>query len=83
LYFKAGRNYLDRPIGYGQKKIDDYIRNDYHKVTDIVKPGWDLAGAVEDLRLLFQVGWTVAEQEDWPDWKAESEFHAHRQANPP
>jgi Zn-dependent M28 family amino/carboxypeptidase len=79
LYFRAGMNYLDRPIGFGQKKIDEYISNDYHKVTDCVKPGWDFAGAVEDLRLLFQVGWTVAEEEQWPDWKVESEFHARRQ----
>ena len=29
-------------------------------MTDEVKPDWDLAGAVEDLRLLFEVGYRVA-----------------------
>jgi Zn-dependent M28 family amino/carboxypeptidase len=81
LYFRSGTNCVGRPPGFGQKKIDEYIQNDYHKVTDTVKPGWDFSGAVEDLRLLFQVGWTVAGQEEWPDWKPDSEFHAHRPPN--
>ena len=38
--------------------------NDYHKVTDEVKPDWDLSGAVEDLQLLFEVGLRVARRDD-------------------
>jgi Zn-dependent M28 family amino/carboxypeptidase len=74
LYLKSGIEYLDYPPGYGEAKVQNFINNDYHKVSDEVKSDWDLRGAVEDLKLLFQVGWRVAEQDHWPKWKPTSEF---------
>ena len=50
----AGVDYIGKPADYGQQKRDEYIANDYHKVSDEVKPDWDLSGAVEDLRLFFR-----------------------------
>lgn len=57
---------------------DRYTTQDYHKVTDEVKPDWNLAGAVEDARLLFTVGRMVAEGEVWPEWQEGTEFRAIR-----
>jgi Zn-dependent M28 family amino/carboxypeptidase len=79
LYFKAGTNFIGKPPDYGPKKIEEYVRQDYHKVTDNVKPDWDFSGAIEDLRLMFEVGWTVAEMEKTPVWKSESEFKNRRE----
>jgi hypothetical protein len=45
-----------------------------------VKPEWDLAGAVDDFRLLFLVGNAVAEADAWPEWKPGTEFKATREA---
>ena len=50
LYTDAGTEYIGKDPTYGQKKRDEYTENDYHKVSDEVKPDWDLSGAVEDLR---------------------------------
>jgi Zn-dependent M28 family amino/carboxypeptidase len=79
LYLKSGVDFVGQPEGYGQKKIDEYTERDYHKVTDEVKPDWDMTGGVEDLRLLLEVGWTVANTDRWPEWKAGSEFKARRE----
>lgn len=76
----AGIDYIDKPVGYGKKKRDEYTENDYHKPSDEVKPDWDLAGAVEDLRLLFQVGYRVAQDDKFPEWKPGTEFKARRDA---
>ncbi len=57
---KAGIHYIGKPEDYGRRKRDEYTQNDYHKVSDEVKPDWDLSGAVEDLQLLFEVGYRVA-----------------------
>jgi Zn-dependent M28 family amino/carboxypeptidase len=76
----AGMDYIDKPAGYGKKKRDEYTENDYHKPSDEVKPDWDLAGAVEDLRLLFQVGYRVAQDDKFPEWKPGTEFKAKRDA---
>jgi Zn-dependent M28 family amino/carboxypeptidase len=78
LYFKAGVNVIGKPRGYGKQKRDDYVLKDYHKVTDEIKPDWDLSGAVEDLQLMYEVGNTVANGAQWPEWKPGAEFKARR-----
>jgi len=76
----AGIEFVGKPADYGMKKRDEYTTNDYHKVSDEVKPDWDLAGAVEDLQLLFEVGNRVAQTDKWPEWKPATEFLAKREA---
>ena len=43
-----------------------------------MNPEWDLAGAVQDLQLLFEVGYQVANGDKFPAWKAGTEFKAKR-----
>ena len=81
LYAKAGNDYVGKPAGYGEGKVNEFIDKDYHKVSDEVKPDWDLTGAVEDLELLRRVGKTVADRYRWPEWRAGSEFQAAREAD--
>lgn len=75
----AGTEYLGQSAEYAQQKRDEYTAHDYHKVTDEVKPDWDLSGAVEDTQLLFRVGYRVAQGERWPEWKPGTEFQAVRE----
>jgi len=71
---------VDKPADYGLQKRLEYTSKDYHKITDEIKPDWDLSGAVEDVQLLFQVGWRVAESEKFPEWMPGTEFKARREA---
>lgn len=77
---KGGVDYLDKPADYGKNKRDEYTEKDYHKVSDEVKPDWDLSGAVEDVRLLLEVGYRVAQGAAYPEWKPGTEFKARRDA---
>ncbi len=74
------KDYIGQPADYGQKKSDDYTLHHYHQVSDEVNPAWDLSGAIEDMRLLFEVGYEVANGDQFPTWKAGSEFKAKREA---
>lgn len=74
-----GADYLDRPADYGTRVRAAYVANDYHKPTDEVKPDWDLAGMVDDTRLLFRVGLEVANGDRWPEWNPGTEFRARRE----
>ncbi|HEY6290040.1 MAG TPA: M28 family metallopeptidase [Terriglobia bacterium] len=76
----SGIDYVGRPEGWGLKMLDEYTANDYHKPSDKIKPDWDLSGAVEDLQLLFSVGYRVADAEKFPQWSPGSEFRAKREA---
>lgn len=78
LYTKAGSNVIGKPDGYGDQKKNDYIAHHYHSVEDIVDDQWDLSGAVQDLQLLFLVGYDVAQGETYPQWRADSEFQRIR-----
>jgi Zn-dependent M28 family amino/carboxypeptidase len=79
LYLKAGVDFPGKPPDFGRYKSDEYTERDYHKVSDEIKSDWDLSGAVEDLRLLGEVGWRVADADAWPEWKSGSEFKARRE----
>jgi len=72
------KDYIGHPADYGQKKSDDYTLHHYHQVSDEVNPAWDLSGAVQDVQLLFEVGYQVANEQEYPTWLAGSEFKAKR-----
>ena len=78
LYLDAGTEYVGKPNGYGMQKRDEYTNKDYHAPSDEVKPDWDLSGAVDDLRVLFRVGYIVAQSDAMPQWKPGTEFKAKR-----
>jgi hypothetical protein len=67
-----GIDYVGKPAGFGETKRADYIANDYHNASDVIKPDWDLLGAVDDLQILLEVGYGVAEQPDRPTWKPDA-----------
>ncbi len=75
----SGIDYIDKPAGYGKKVRDDYTTNDYHKPSDVIKPDWDMRGAVEDVQLLWMIGWEIANSDHYPQWKPGTEFKAKRQ----
>ena len=79
LYIDSGIEYIGKPADYGRQKRDEYTTRDYHKVSDEMKPDWDLTGAVEDLQLLFEVGYRVAQADRYPEWKPGTEFKAKRE----
>jgi Zn-dependent M28 family amino/carboxypeptidase len=78
-----GTDYVHPDPGYGERVRGAYIQNDYHKPTDEVKPDWDMAGIVDDTRLLFGVGLEVANGDTWPTWSPGSEFRSAREQAPP
>jgi len=81
LYTGDGIEYIGKPADFGAKKRAEYLANDYHAVTDEIKPDWDFSGGVDDLRLLFEVGRRVADGTTWPEWKPGTEFRAAREAS--
>lgn len=50
----------------------------YHRLPDEYNPNWDLSGAVEDLQLMFAVGYNLGNTDVFPDWNKGSEFKALR-----
>jgi len=81
LNAKAGIDFIGKPSDYGKLKRDEYTQKDYHKLSDEVKPDWDLSGAEQDMQLLMEVGYRVAQGSKYPEWKPGTEFKAAREAS--
>jgi len=75
-----GVEFIGKPEGYGKKVRDEYTELYYHKPQDEIRPEWDLSGMVEDLQLLWMVGYRVGEADRFPEWKPGTEFKAVRDA---
>ncbi len=80
FYTNGGLDVIGQPADYGRMRRDEYVAADYHKVTDQIKPWWDLKGAAADAEMLFQMGRKVAQGDTWPEWKPGCEFKARRDA---
>src|SRR5687767_4116318 len=80
IYTDSGIDYVGKDAAFSKQKRDEYTEKDYHKVSDQIKPDWDLSGAVEDAQLLTVIGYRVAQGEKFPEWKTGSEFKAKRDA---
>ena len=77
-YPKYGHNFIGLPADFGEKMVNDYIANRYHKVSDEVQPDWTFEGAAQDTAFLFEVGRRLANDPLWPEWKPGNEFKAKR-----
>jgi Zn-dependent M28 family amino/carboxypeptidase len=80
LYTGGGKDFIGKPADFGQQKKDDYTEHRYHQVSDEVDPNWDLSGAIQDIDLLFEVGYQVANADKFPEWKPGTEFKPKRDA---
>jgi Zn-dependent M28 family amino/carboxypeptidase len=74
IHAGGGMEFVGKPAEYGTRLLQDYIRNDYHKPSDAVRPDWDLSGAVEDLTLYLHAGYEIASVPAWPEWKPGAEW---------
>ncbi len=80
VYLHSGVNIVGTPDGWGKEQLEAWVEKTYHQPSDEFDASWNLAGAIEDARLLMQVGLEAANQPDMPAWVSGDEFEAARQA---
>jgi Zn-dependent M28 family amino/carboxypeptidase len=80
LASRDGLDYVGKPADYGKNITEEYTAKHYHKPSDIVRPDWDMTGAVQELQYFWMVGYRVAQADRYPEWKPGTEFKAIRDA---
>jgi hypothetical protein len=70
--FVEGGEAVGRP--YYQAQMAQY----YHKLDDEWRPDYDFTAALQNLKLLYELGQEVADSTSWPQWKPTAEFAAIR-----
>jgi Zn-dependent M28 family amino/carboxypeptidase len=74
IHASAGIDYVGKPTDFGLRMREAYVRDDYHKPSDRVRPDWEMSGAVEDLSLYLRAGYEIANGSAWPEWKPGAEW---------
>jgi Zn-dependent M28 family amino/carboxypeptidase len=78
--WESGNDLVDGGLEAGEKYRKDYTTNRYHQPADQWEPTWTFAGMSHDLGVLYQLGSKLANSRQWPNWAADSEFRATRDA---
>jgi Zn-dependent M28 family amino/carboxypeptidase len=78
LYIKSGAVLRESGQATGVAWQEKYVAERYHKPNDDYADSWNVAGSIEDLKMLFEVGARVANSETWPEWYEGNEFRAAR-----
>jgi Zn-dependent M28 family amino/carboxypeptidase len=81
LYTSRGIDMVDGGVERGRAFSQRYVAEVYHKPSDQVTPDWDMSGGVQDLEALYAVGRGIADGNEWPQWRENSEFRAARRAS--
>ena len=80
LYADGGLDVVEKGKDFGHAMKDDYTNNHYHGLSDEIHDNWTFDGMVEDGRILFRVGYALAQHDKWPEWAEGTEFKAKREA---
>ena len=80
ISFSQGLDLVNGGIARGEALASEYNRLHYHQPSDEWHADWDWSGVAENAELLHQVGLRLANSREWPNWSADSEFRATRDA---
>lgn len=81
ISFGSGDDWVDGGVAAGQAADQRYVREHYHQPSDEWQRDWTFTGMVQDLRLVYALGNSLANDDSWPNWGAQSEFRAAREAS--
>jgi Zn-dependent M28 family amino/carboxypeptidase len=80
VYFKLGSDFEGKPADWGKQQIEDFEAKRYHQPSDELQDSWNFDGMIDDARLGFWVGVSVANADAMPSWLPGDEFEAPRKA---
>ena len=78
LYADPGNNHVTNGLTYGEKFSDEYTKERYHKTADEYDNSWDLSGIVQATNIMLDMGYDLANSEQWPNWYEGTEFRGLR-----
>ena len=80
LFTGSGVDNIKNGREWGLKQVADFTKFRYHSPQDnFDAKTWDLSGIVEDVRLVFDLGYRLSNEDTYPKWKTGSEFKAIRE----
>ncbi|GGI24681.1 M28 family metallopeptidase [Pedobacter mendelii] len=80
LFTGSGIDNIKNGREWGLQQVANFTKNRYHSPQDnFDSKTWDLSGIVEDVRMLFDMGYRLSDETIYPKWKDGSEFKSIRE----
>jgi Zn-dependent M28 family amino/carboxypeptidase len=79
--FESGDDWIAGGAAAGKAAAEAYNTNSYHQPSDQWSADWPFTGMQRDLQILYGLGLDLANARTWPNWSADSEFRAARDAS--
>jgi Zn-dependent M28 family amino/carboxypeptidase len=81
LYAESGSDYTGENAESAAAHAESYTAERYHKPSDEIQDWFNLEGAVQDLRLYFEIAQELGNSTAFPNWYEGNEFRAIRDAS--
>ncbi len=81
VFLNTGDRFRGRADDYGQRVRDDYRADRYHQPGDELTDDLSMAGAVQQARVAFRLGYALAASDLAPEWRASEAFAEPRRAS--
>ena len=81
ISFGSGNDLVEGGVEAGRKIEETYVTDRYHQPADEWEADWSFTGMARDLQILYTLGSDLANSTQWPNWAADSEFRAARDAS--
>jgi Zn-dependent M28 family amino/carboxypeptidase len=78
MYADPGTDFIGRPAGWGEARINEYTDVNYHQPSDELTDAWNFDGAIQDAEFSFLAGLSIASADEMPMWHPGDEFEAAR-----
>ena len=78
LYADPGNDHVTNGLTYGETFAKEYTDERYHKPSDEYDNSWDLSGIVQATDIMLDMGYDLANSDQWPNWYEGTEFRALR-----
>ncbi|MEQ9299317.1 MAG: M28 family metallopeptidase [Cyclobacteriaceae bacterium] len=80
LYASGEYEHMTKGVDYVDSLTRVYLSSQYHRPQDEYDPAtWTFDGMALDGMLMYNVGWQLANSNEWPKWKVGSEFKSIRE----
>ena len=74
----SGTKITGKPSDFASTAIKEFNDKAYHSPHDELKPEWDFSGFVLLARIALDIGFEVANADQWPTWNSMDEFRSAR-----
>lgn len=79
LYGKGATDSDANGKEWGEEQYKKYTSENYHKPSDEYTDDFNAEGVKLDMQVMFEIGYTLANESSFPKWKEGSEFKAIRE----